>query len=442
MKTLLQNCDILADTDAQPRFLRQAYLGIDGAYIRYIGGQPPAEHYDRTISLSHRLLLPGLVNCHGHAAMVLLRGLGGNLPLDQWLARMFALEARMRPEDIRAGSEAALMEMLRTGTTSFSDMYLFPETMAECAASAGIKANLCEGVTEFDPDALPENNRDIQNALRLYERWHGRADDRIRVDFGIHAEYTSTEPVVRAVAEACAERNGRIQLHLSETDREHAACVARRGKTPAQWFADLGVFRSPTAAAHCVAVTQDDLHLLRRCGVMPVHNPTSNLKLGSGTAPVVRMQKEGMTVALGTDGAASNNNLNMFEELHIASILHNGVLKTPDALLPLDCIRMATVNGARLQGRPDTGVLSVGKKADIIALNTDAPHLYPLLDPLEAVCYSAQGSDVCMTMVDGKILYRDGQYDTLDEESIRYRMKKSVDRLFSAIGEDGTGGKK
>ncbi|NLK06028.1 MAG: amidohydrolase family protein, partial [Spirochaetales bacterium] len=211
---------------------------------------------------------------------------------------------------------------------------------------------------------------------------------------------------------------------------EHEGCIERYGMTPVQWFEERGYFRIPTYAAHCVWCTEDDLRILRKHNVSVVHNPESNMKLGSGFAPIPRMLELGINVALGTDGAASNNNLNMFEEMHLASVIHNGYTLDPVIMKPETVLSMATVNGACVQGRPDTGTLEVGKKADIVAVNLDAPHMKPSLNLMALLVYSAQGSDVTMTMVDGKILYEDGEYRTLDKEKIYAEFEQSVKRLY------------
>ena len=221
-----------------------------------------------------------------------------------------------------------------------------------------------------------------------------------------------------------------MHIHLSETRKEHQECIYKYGKTPARWFYDLGAFDSRAFAAHCVWVTEEDMELLREKDVCVVHNPTSNMKLGSGFAPIQRMLDKGITVGLGTDGAASNNNLNLLEELHLASVLHNGYSGDPTIMKPADVLRMATVSGAKIQGRSDTGELKVGKKADIAAIDLDAPHLKPNLDPLALVCYSAQGADVYMTMCDGRILYENGEFLTLDKERIYADVDSAVKLLY------------
>ena len=431
MKLLLKHCDILAAGEAGFRCQENAYLGIDGDTIDYIGAERPRAAYDREKDMTGRLLLPGLINCHGHSPMVLLRGVGSDLPLQEWLfGKMMPIEDRLTAEDIRAGNNLALLEMISTGTTSYSDMYFEPATAAENAAACGIKANLSRPVQCFDKDERYEDNFRAQESIRLFKDYHGAAEGRVRIDFAVHAEYTCFEHIVRPYSADCRALGGRMHIHLSETKKEHDECVAKYGKTPARWFYDLGTFDSPTAAAHCVFVTEEDMALMLEKGVSPIHNPTSNMKLGSGFAPIQRMLDLGLNVTLGTDGAASNNNLNMMEELHLAAVLHNGFHRDPTILKPAELLAMATRNGAKLQGREDTGALEVGKKADIIALDTTAPHLYPNLDPLALTVYSAQGSDVVMTMVDGRILYENGEFLTLDREKILFEAKAAVKRLY------------
>ena len=221
-----------------------------------------------------------------------------------------------------------------------------------------------------------------------------------------------------------------MHIHLSETRSEHEECIARHGLTPAQWMDRAGVFDVPCQAAHCVWVSEEDRRLLREKGVAVVHNPSSNMKLGSGFAPIPKMAEEGILVSLGTDGAASNNTLNMVKELHLASLIHNGYGGDATVMTAVETITMATKNGALAQGRSDTGELSVGKKADVVAVALDRPHLIPCVDTAGLVAYSMQGSDVVMTMVDGRILYENGEYLTLDREKILYEANAAARRLM------------
>ena len=434
MKLLLKNAGILAWKDDRFDFIPEGFLGIDGDTIDYIGAGRPSAHYDAEKDMRGRLLIPGLINCHCHAAMTLLRGIGSDLPLDRWLFEaVFPVEDRMKTEDFIAGNELAMLEMLASGVTSFSDMYMEPRTMIELNEQVGMKVNLTRVVQAFDPTEPPEKNFRVAESLALFDEYHGCQNGRIRVDFGVHAEYTINDAVTRYYADRIRpyrEKGARVQLHLSETRKEQEECIQRHGMTPAAWFEAMGIFDLPAAAAHCVWCTDADLDILKAHGVYPIHNPTSNLKLGSGFAPVTRMQEKGLVVALGTDGAASNNNLNFFEEMHLAAIATNGHLLDPEPMHPNTVLRMATVNGAALQGRGDTGCLAVGRKADIVAVDMDRPHLYPAFEPLPMLVYAAQASDVVMTMVDGKILYENGEYLTLDREKAMFDAKQAVKRLY------------
>lgn len=427
MTTLLKNAWIYTPQGV----IEGGCVAIDGAAIVSVGAERPEGRFDCEKDMSGKLLLPGLVNAHTHAAMTLLRGVGTDLPLQRWLFdSVFPVEGRMTAEDIRAGTALALLEMLACGTTSFSDMYFFPWEAAELAAACGIKANLCYPVQAFDPAEPYEKNESARKLAQFYRDWHNAAEGRIRVDGCLHAEYTCNPHVAAGTAAWCRQNGVRMHIHLSETKSEHDGCIEKYGKTPARWMNDLGVFDVPCAAAHCVWVTESDRALLREKHVSVIHNPTSNMKLGSGFAPVPELLEEGVNVALGTDGAASNNNLNMLEELHLAAILHNGC-RHDAALLPAgQVLEMATVNGAKLQGRDDTGTIEAGKRADIMAIDLSAPHLVPHLDTAGLAVYSAQAADVCMTMVDGRILYENGEYLTLDREKIMAEAKNAVARLY------------
>ena len=429
MKTLLKNAWIYTPGGV----IRGGCLTVDGPTIAYVGAARPEGEFDREKDMSGKLLLPGLVNAHTHAAMTLLRGVGTDLPLQKWLFdSVFPVEARLSGEDIRAGTALALLEMLACGTTSFSDMYFFsPETVAQIRDS-GMKANLCYPVQAFDPADTFMKNESARKQERLHRDWHGAGEGRILVDGCLHAEYTCNRDVAAGVAAWSRENGLRMHIHLSETEREHRECLAKYGKTPAQWMDALGVFDVPCAAAHCVWVTEEDRRLLRAKSVSVAHNPTSNMKLGSGFAPVPELLEEGVNVALGTDGAASNNNLNMLEEMHLAAVIHNGFRRDTALMTARQVLDMATLNGARLQGRGDTGTIEVGKRADIMAIDLDSPHLFPRLDTAGLAVYSAQAADVCMTMVDGRVLYENGEYLTLDRERILWDAEAAAKRLYGA----------
>lgn len=428
MKTLFKNALIYTSNGDVT-----GYLAVEDAVISYIGEARPDGEYDCEKDMSGKLLLPGLVNCHTHTPMTLLRGLGTDLPLQTWLFdTIFPVEGRLTTEDIVAGTELALLEMLGTGTTSFTDMYFSPDAMAETILHSGIKANISQHVQAFDSGNTYAATAAARRMEELYKNFHGEGGGRILVDACLHAEYTCfSEEVAQGVAAFAKDNDLHMHVHLSETASEHKDCMARHGGlTPAGWFEKMGVFDVPCTASHCVWATPEDRKIFRRHGVTVAHNPTSNLKLGSGFAPIPELLEEGVNVSLGTDGTASNNNLNMLEEIHLASIIHDGHRGDPRVITARQAIDMATVNGARAQGRMDTGTLETGKRADMIAIDMDRPHLFPNLDTAGLVAYAAQGGDVCMTMVDGKILYENGEYLTLDREKIMADARAAVKRLY------------
>lgn len=435
MRRLFANAGILAWREDQFYYIPRGYLGIDGDTICYIGAQRPCEKYDEERDYAGRLLMPGLINCHCHAAMTLLRGVGSDLPLDKWLfEEMIPVEDKLTAEDISAGNELAMMEMIASGITSFSDMYMEPRTAIALNERIGMKMSLCRAIQCFDPNGTVDQCPNIPQAFELYAEQNGVQNGRVRIDFSVHAEYTINDAVASGfgrMVRPYIEKGARMQIHLSETQKEHDECIQRHGLTPAAWFEKMGILDMPTAAAHCVCVTPQDMEILLRKGVSPIHNPTSNLKLGSGFAPVPRMLEMGLNVALGTDGAASNNNLNLFEEMHLAAIMHNGYQRDAVIMKPEQVLRMATINGAKLQGREDTGSLEVGKKADIIAIDfRNKAHLYPAFEPMSMLVYAAQASDVSMTMVDGRILYEDGRFLTLEPEKVFENARAAVARLY------------
>ncbi len=432
MRILYKNADILCREGSGYRVLRNGYLGTDDPVISYLSDvKPERETYDRTVDLTGKLIMPGLFNCHTHAPMVLLRGVGSDLPLQEWLFdKVMPIEDKLFEAEMKTGTELALMEMIAGGTVSFSDMYFFPQVTAEVVAAAGLKANLNRPVQAFDPQEKGSDNRRVREAVDFYNQYHGYADGRVLIDFCVHAEYTCNEAVTSYLADIVRKEQGNLHIHLSETEREHEACKEKYGKTPAQWFADLGAFDVDAFAAHCVTVEPSDIRLLREKNVSVVHNPTSNMKLGSGFAPIQKMIDAGLNVALGTDGAASNNNLNLFEEMHLAAITHNGFEKDPTIMKPETVLDMATVNGAQVQRRTGCGSIKCGNRADFIVLDMHKPHLTPCLDVPALLVYSAQASDVWMTVCDGRELYRNGEYLTIDAERVYHDVREVTKKLY------------
>ena len=355
-------------------------------------------------STSSRFVMPRLINCHGHTAMTLVRGLGSGLPLQRWLEEaIFPVEAKMTPEDVYAGDVWGLMEMLAGGTTCVADMYDFPWVMVKALGEAGMKGRVCRVGLNFVPGRLEdcieftrETNRGVSAAVL----------DRVWADICIHSEYLTDEAFCKGLAAANKELKRPLHFHVSETEKEHNECIARHGKTPIAYLAETGILDHGGYAAHCVWCTDDDFRIMAEKGVSLIHNPTSNMKLGSGFARVRRAMEISVNVALGTDGCASNDNLDMFEEMHIASLIHKGLAKDPTALSAWDVIDMATVNGAKALGMDDTGEIAVGKKADLCVVDLDRFHLMPCLDIPNLIVNSMHASDVVETWVEGKVVWK------------------------------------
>ena len=430
MKYLFKNARIYAPDTV----IENGYLATDGERITYVGTARPLGTFDVEKDMSGKLLLPGLVNSHTHTPMTLLRGVGTDLPLQTWLFdNVFPIEGRLTPEMIKAGTELALLEMISTGTVSFTDMYFYPDVMVESILQSGMKANISQHVQSFDAAGKYADNPQVRTMEHLVETYHGAGGGRILVDACLHAEYTNlSDEVVRGVVAYAKAHGLHTHVHLSETASEHEECKARRGGlTPAGWFEEMGIFDVPCTAAHCVWATAEDRAIFRRRGVSVAHNPTSNMKLGSGFAPISELLDEGVNVTLGTDGAASNNNLDLFEEMHLAAIIHNGHHCDASIVKARQVVDMATRNGCLAQGRGDCGILAPGKRADVIALARERPHLIPDLDTAGLVTYAAQGSDVVMTMADGQILYENGEFKTLDKDRIFAEAKAAVKELYA-----------
>ncbi len=434
MSILLKNADVLVRKEGKIEFLRNAYLGTDGAYIDWVSEEAPKKVYDEVKDMSGKLLIPGLVNAHTHTPMTLLRGVGSGLPLQRWLFEaIFPVEDKMDTKDVIAGAQFAILEMLACGTTCYQDMYWDYGELAPMILESGIKVNAGAVMQMNDPQADWAKaffEKRFAATERFYKDFNNAGDGRIHANMQIHSEYLTIDDALMRCSELAHKTGMEVHTHISETKLEHEECIGRHGETPIAHFDRLGLLDTGAVCAHCVWVSDEDLDIMARKGATFVHNPTSNLKLGSGIAPVSRAIKKGVNVALGTDGTASNNNLNMFEEMHIASILQNGANRDPLALSAQDAFDMATINGYRALHREDCGELAAGKRADVVAMDMDKPHLLPDVNTLALLVYSCQASDVCMTMVDGKVLYENGEYKTIDEEKCRAEYLASAKKLL------------
>ena len=431
MSLKLKNSIILATGEnGQFEVLTGSCICVNGKYIEYIGPESEAPACDEEKDMKNHILMPGLVNAHCHGPMTLLRGIGGGLALQEWLTTaIFPIEEKLTPADVKTGEVWAIMEMLASGVTCVSEMYDFPEEIWQVLKSSGIKGNVSRvGLSFSDTEEIPAGR--FKECVDFVEN-HTDADDRVFSEFCLHSEYLTKEPFVRKIAEANKSLHKTLNIHVSETKLEHEECKARHnGLTPIQYLNDCGLLDERVYAAHCVWVTKDDMDIMKDKRVSAAFNPSSNCKLASGFAPINDMLGKGINVGIGTDGTASNDNLNMFEELHLGSLLIKNSAKDATVLPAETVLKMATVNGARALGRTDTGELKVGKRADIIAVSMDKPHMYPAFNIPNILTYSAQGSDVTMTMVDGRILYENGEYKTIDAEKTMGEMRECVARLY------------
>ena len=419
MSTMIYNVTAVL-MDPAHTVLPNAYVVVDGHKITDFGAQRPQGFTGKCIDGKGGILMPGLVNAHTHVPMTAMRGYGDGNNLQDWLHNfIFPVEAKWDDRAIRACAALGLAEMIASGVTCIADMYMHTDAVLREVESAGISANVSCGGVQFEEPFDPDKNHDCIVQRALTEKWHGRDDGRIQVDASIHGEYTSHAGLWDWMARYAADHGLGMHVHLSETQAEHEQCKARHGgKSPAAVLAEHGVFDVRAIAAHCVWTTEEDWAILARKGVSAIHNPMSNLKLGSGVAPVVDLKKAGVNVALGTDGVSSNNCTDFFGDMKLAAILQNGVRHDPLALTAWDALEMATVNGGKALGRK-TGRIEKGYEADLILLDSEALNLIPCHDAANNLAYAAHSSNVVMNMARGKVIYKNGEFLTIDIEKVK-----------------------
>lgn len=390
------------------------------------------EPADTVIQGKGMVALPGLINAHQHTPMSLLKGFSDDLKLMEWLEqKMLPAEARMTPEDIYWGAKLSMAEMIKSGTTAFADMYIHMDEIAQAVTEVGMRASLTRGLVFLEDDG----GRRLAEALDLIERWDGKADGRITTMFGPHAPYTCPPEPFRRVVKLAEEMNKPIHVHLAETVEEVMKIRAAYNRTPAEYLYDVGLFeRLHVLLAHSVHVSLKDIRLLKgmRGGVS--HNPVSNAKLGCGIAPVRHMLEQGITVGMGTDGSGSATTIDMFEEIKAATWLQKLEHGDPTVLPARQVLRMATVGSAEaLNIAHQVGTLAVGKKADLILVDLKKPHLQPLHNLESLLAYGVNGADVDTTIVNGKVLMRNRQLTTIDEEELLQQVAVRAKRIVEGI---------
>lgn len=380
---------------------------------------------EQTLNLDRHIVIPGLINAHGHAAMNLLRGYADDYALQTWLNDyIWPAEAEHVDADfVHDGTELAIAEMIKSGTTCFADMYFFPEQAAQAARKAHMRAQITFPILDFPTNWGQGPDDYFAKGLALHDEY--RADDLIRIGFGPHAPYTVSDPHLAKVATLAEELQAPIQIHLHETAQEVDDAYRDTGIRPIERLYQLGLLTPQTQCVHMTQLNDDDIQTIANSGAHVVHCPESNLKLASGFCPVAKLKEAGVNVALGTDGAASNNNLNMLEEIQTAALLAKAVSRDPAALNAHQALACATLNGAKALGIDEiTGSLEVGKAADIVALQADDISALPIYDPASALAYNNRALKVSHVWVAGRALLLSGHLQTLDERDIRARAER------------------
>ena len=410
--------------------LKNGTVVIEDGKITEIG-EKTSESADTVIDAKHSVVMPGLVNTHTHAAMTLFRGYADDLQLADWLeGHIWPAEAKLTADDVYKGSLLACMEMIRSGTTSFADMYFYMDETAKAVEASGLRASLCHGLIELWNEE--KGATDLKEGKRFVRAWQGAADGRIKTMYGPHAPNTCSDEFLAKVREEANRDGAGIHIHLLETEAELLAMKEKYGKCSVHLLEDIGFLGPDVLAAHCVWLSDGDIEILAKRGVNVSHNVISNMKLASGIAPVHKMLEKGVNVSLGTDGCASNNNLDLFEEMKTAALLHKVNTFNPIALPAQQVLQMGTINGAKALGT-ETGMLKVGMKADLIVVDMKKPHLTPCFDVPSHLVYSAKGSDVRTTIVNVKVLMDDYKVTALDEEKVMEEAQRAAEELVEKV---------
>ncbi|ANY65099.1 N-ethylammeline chlorohydrolase [Paenibacillus sp. BIHB 4019] len=424
MRTLIQNVHILTMKKNEKLF--HGELLIENDRIAAIGTNLPEAkaQASKIIDGKGMLAMPGLINAHQHTPMSLLKGFSDDCKLMEWLEhKMLPAEARMTPEDIYWGAKLAMAEMIKSGTTAFADMYVHMNEIAAAVLETGMRASLTRGLVFMQNDG----GKRLTEALDLIDRWHGQADGRITTMFGPHAPYTCPPEPLAEIITLAAEKDLPIHIHLAETVEEVAKIKEKYNCSPTAYLHNLGLFTEAHALlAHGVHLTHGDIHLLRGMKGGVAHNPVSNLKLGCGIAPVAALIEAGVTVGLGTDGSGSASTVDMFEGIKAAAWMQKMAAGDPSVFPARQVLEMATAESAKLlRLDQEIGTLEAGKKADLILVNMNKPHLQPVHNQESLLAYAVNGSDVDTTIVNGKLLMQGRELMTIDEEEL---LKQAVIR--------------
>lgn len=424
--------------DGERRVIEDGAVAIRGDSIVAVGpATEVATKYSsrRRMDARGRIVLPGLINTHGHAPMTLMRGLADDKTLQDWLQNyIFPAEARNVTEDyVEWGTKLAIMEMIRSGTTTYVDMYYFEDAMARVTKAAGMRAVLGETLLDFPAPDNKTHKQALAYAEQFLKNWQG--DPLIRAAVAPHAIYTNSEQSLRDAFGLARRYHAPVLIHLSETKKENDDSVTQHGLSPTAYLDQLGLLGPDVLAAHCVWVDAADIALLAKHQVGCSHNPSSNMKLGSGAAPIVEMLAAGVRVGIGTDGpAGSNNDLNLMEEMDLAAKLQKVIRRDPQALAATQALEMATIGGARsLHMEKEIGSLEAGKKADLILIRTDAPHAVPMYNLYSHLVFALKASDVETVVIGGRVVMRNRRLLTLDEAEVLARAREYAAKVKQSL---------
>ncbi|MBQ0027329.1 MAG: amidohydrolase [Lachnospiraceae bacterium] len=421
MNIRFYNARILSMVDSEEVYMGE--LHVQDNIITYVGdgNSAPKAAFDREIDCEGNVLMPGLKNCHTHSGMTAFRSLADDLNLQDWLNNeIFPREAKMSGEDCYWLTKLAILEYLASGVTAIEDMYLTPETIADACQEMGMRCELVSGLNKFGPTLEVLENR--------YLGLNGKYP-LVGFKMGVHAEYTCDKELLEKVSELVHKYKTPLYVHMSETKTEVDECIGRYGMTPVAFFDSLGLFDFGGVIYHGVWTTPEDWEIMKKRGIMVVTNPGSNCKLASGIAPIADYIREGITVAIGTDGPSSNNALDMFREMYLTSMLGKVREMNPLAVPATEVLKMATVNGAKTLEHSNADVLAKGKLADIIMIDLQDPAMQPVLDIPNNIVYSGGKNIVKMTMIDGRILYENGEYIGIDKQEIYDKSEAIMERL-------------
>ena len=428
MKLRIYHAWILTMEEKRPVF--EGELHVENDRITYVGENPGREAlsaegpFDREIDAGGNLLMPGFKNAHAHSAMTFLRSYADDLPLDEWLnCQVFPMEAKLDEEKIYWLAQLAFLEYLTSGITAAFDMYLIPDAVGKAARDFGFRTVLVVAMNNFC-----QSPEDEERCFRLWNR----PGDLVSYRLGFHAEYTTSRERMEALADLAHRFRAPVFAHNSETEKEVRECIGRYGKTPTQVMEALGLFDYGGGGYHCIWLAPEDFEIFRRRGLFAVTCPGSNAKLASGIAPVAEFLCRGIPVAVGTDGAASNNCLDMFREMFLVTGLSKLRERDASAVPAKQVLRMATVGGARAMGLKECETLTPGQKADLIMIDLHQPNMHPLSDPEKNLVYSGSKQNVCLTMVDGKILYENGRFRTAVDPELIYEKAEEILRETAA----------